>query len=275
MRYLSSAIDLGRIERRRDQIYHCSRAHRVRTMDAAARFVDAVGFSLLFASTQDIELPSLFEAVKGRRDAHIDDWDQDSDRVWVWKNDLPAARRAFYGKVLAGGKPVFISLKMLPYLFAAAGLEDVNDAYRQGRISQDAKRVYETVRVLGPTPTIALRSALGLDLRRYHRALDELQRTLVILPIGAVNEHGAWPSQIFELAARWFPRQAARARKIPVEQARRVLVARYVETVVLCTGAMIGRVFGWPRALVNGTVDDLVARRVLTKNQEWITNYVG
>ena len=271
----SSTLRLRRIEWRRDQIYHRRRAQRIRTMDQAAEFVDAVGFSLLFASTQGIELPSLFEAVKGRRDARIEDWDQDSDRVWVWKNDLPAARRAFYGKALAGGKPVFVSLKMLPYLFATTALEDVDDAYQQGRISQDAKRVSDAVRAMGPTPTIALRAALGLDVRRYHRALDELQRALVILPIGAVNEHGAWPSQIFELAARWFPRQAARAQQIPVDRARRTLVARYVETVVTCTGAMIGRVFGWPRIQVNATVDELVARRVLTKNQEWISNYVG
>ena len=244
-------------------------------MDDAARFIDAIGFSLLFASTQGIELPSLFEAVKGRRDAHIEDWDQDSDRVWVWKNDLPAARRAYYGKALAGGKPVFVSLKMLPYLFAVATPEDIDDAYHHGQISQDAKRVHDGLRAMGPTPTIALRAAVGLDVRRYHRALDELQRALVILPIGAVNEHGAWPSQIFELAARWFPRQAARAQRMDVNAARRALIVRYVETVVACTAAMIARVFGWPRVQVNETVDELVARKKLTTSQEWIVSYVG
>jgi hypothetical protein len=268
-------IDPKRIERRRDQIYRRSRAQRIRTMEDAARFVDTVGFSLLFASTQGIELPSLFEAVKGRRDAHIEDWDQDSDRVWVWKNDLPAARRAFYGKALAGGKPVFISLKMLPYLFAVTAPDDIDNAYNHGQISQDAKRVHDALRAMGPTPTIALRASVGLAVTRYHRALDELQRALVILPIGAVNEHGAWPSQIFELAARWFPRQAARAQRIAVDAARRALVARYVETVTACTGAMIGRVFGWPRVQVNATVDELVARKRLTKGQEWVFSYGG
>ena len=271
----SSSVNLNRIERRRDQIYRRSRAHRIRTMEDAARFVDTVGFSLLFASTQGIELPSLFEAVKGRRDAHIDEWDQDSDRVWVWKNDLPAARRAFYGKALASGKPVFVSLKMLPYLFAVTAPEDIDHAYDHGQISQDAKRVHDALRAMGPTPTIALRASVGLEVTRYHHALDELQRALVILPIGAVNEHGAWPSQIFELAARWFPRQAARAQKIAVDAARRALVARYAETVLACTGAMIGRVFGWPRAQVNATVDELVARKRLTKSQEWVLSYAG
>ena len=70
-------------------------------MDEAAEFIDSVGFCLLFASNQNIELPSLFEAVKGRRDVHIEDWDADSDRVWAWKNELPADRRAYYGKALA------------------------------------------------------------------------------------------------------------------------------------------------------------------------------
>lgn len=244
-------------------------------MDEAVRFIDAVGFSLLFASTQGIELPSLFEAVKGRRDAHIEDWDQDSDRVWVWKNDLPAARRAFYGKALAGGKPVFVSLKMLPYLFAVAALEDLDDAYRRGQISHDAKRVYDALRAMGPTPTIALRASVGLDSNRYHRALDELQRRLVILPIGALNEHGEWPSQIFELAERWFPRQAARAKKIDVAAARRALAARYIETVIVCNGSMIGRMFGWSHAQVTDTIDELAKHKKVTRNQEWIVNYVG
>jgi hypothetical protein len=270
-----SSFDLRTIERRRDVIYRRSRARRVRTMDDAKQFIDTVGFSLLFASKQGIELPSLFEAVKGRRDAHIEDWDQDSDRVWVWKNDLPAARRTFYGKALAGGKPVFISLKMLPYLFAVAAPDDVDDAYAHGRISQDAKRVHDALRAMGPTPTIALRGAVGLDSPRYHRALDELQRALVVLPIGAVNEHAAWPSQIFELAARWFPRQAARAQRIDADTARRALIARYIETVCACTVPMIGRVFGLSRPQVSATVDELVARKEAYKHEEWITSYGG
>jgi Winged helix DNA-binding domain len=270
-----SSVDLERIERQRDQIYRRTRALRVRTMDDAARFIDAVGISLLFASTQGIELPSLFEAVKGRRDAHIDDWDQDSDRVWVWKNDLPAARRAYYGKALAGGKPVFVSLKILPQLLAVNALESLDEAYHQGRISHAAKRVHDALNAMGPTPTTALRASVGLDTPRYHHALDELQRALMILPIGAVNEHGAWPSQIFELTARWFPRHAARAKQIDLNAARRTLVQRYIETVNAATPPMIGRVFGWSREQVMATVDELVARKRLIRNAEWILRNVG
>ncbi|MBI4785790.1 MAG: winged helix DNA-binding domain-containing protein [Chloroflexi bacterium] len=264
----------AQLEQQRDRIYRRARIQRIRTMDEAAHFIDTVGFCLLFASTQGIELPSLFEAVKGRRDAHIEDWDADSDRVWVWKNDLPAAKRAYYGKALVGGKPVFISLKMLPCLYALHATENVDEEYARGRLGLEAKRVYDTLRAVGPTPSKALRAAAGFDRaednNRYHRALDELQRSLVILPVGATLETGAWPSQIFDLVARWYPAQVARAQKLDADRARRALVKRYVQTVVAAKPPMIARVFGWSRQQIDETVADLVTRRVLKLNEDWI-----
>jgi hypothetical protein len=262
-------IDLQQIERERDVIYRRIRARRVRTMDDAAQFIDAVGFCLLFATTQRIELPSLFEAVKGRRDAHIDEWDHDSDLVWGWKNDLPATRRAYYGKAMTG-KPIFISLTMLPNVIALIAPDNLTVEYQRGRISQASKRVYDTLSAIGPTPTVALREATGLDNARYHRALDELQRALVILPVGATLERGAWHSQIFDLVSRWFPRPFERAQKIDADAACRAVVRRYVETVITTQTSMIARVFALPRDQIATTVDILAARRVLSKKDDWI-----
>ncbi len=263
----------NQIEQQRDRIYRRSRAERVRTMDEAVKFVDSVGFCLLFASAQGIELPSLFEAVKGRRDVTIEDWDADSDRIWTWKGELPADRRAYYGKALASGKPAFVSLRMLPHLIALGAPESVDHDYRHGRISLDAKRVYDALRSLGPTPTMALREAAGFDRPgsspRYHHALDGLQRALLVLPVGGTREVGAWTSQIFELVERWFPRQVAQARRIDVEVARRALVKRYVRTVVAAQPSMVARVFGWPREQVITVLQDLCRRRILSAKGEW------
>ncbi|MBI5034957.1 MAG: hypothetical protein HZB51_30900 [Chloroflexi bacterium] len=262
-------MDLSQIERQRDLIYRRKRNCRVRTMNDAARLIDAVGFCLLFASTKNIELPSLFEAVKGRRNAHIDDWDKDSDLVWVWKNDLPATRRAYYGKAMTG-KPIFISLAMLPNVIALIAPDNVNEEYRRGRISLASKRVYDTLSAMGPTPTMALRAATGLDNPRYQRAIDELQRALVILPVGATLEQGAWPSQIFDLVARWFPRQYERAQKIDSDTACRAIVRRYVETTLASTTPTIARTLGLTRDQITSAVDALVARRILSKKDDWI-----
>ncbi len=241
-------------------------------MEDAARLIDAVGFCLLFASTQKIELPSLFEAVKGRRDVHIDDWDADAERVWGWKNDLPATRRAYYGKPFTG-KPMFLSLAILPHTLALAPA-NVNVEYRRGRMSYAAKRVHDALDALGPTPTLALREAAGLDHRAYHHALDELQSARVIAPVGATIERGAWASQIFELVARWFPHESVRARQIDAATARRTLVQQYVTTVLACDEPMLARVFGWSREQTHQTVADLLARRILSKQGVWIVRYV-
>lgn len=243
-------------------------------MEHAAQFIDAVGFAWLFASTQTIELPSLFEAVKGRRDAHIEDWDADSERVWVWKNDLPATRRAFYGKVLGNGKPAFVSLAMLPALMAVNAPDDLTRAYARGDFSRDAKRVADALTALGPTPTMALAEASGVRRADFHRALDELQKRLVVSPVGALNERGAWTSQIFEITARWFARQAAHAQKLDVEQARRMIARRYIATVYATSAPMLGRVFGWSREAARETLGELCARGIALQNAEWIISKI-
>src|SRR5262245_33188649 len=99
----SRSLELRSLERKRCAHYQLEAAHRVVTAADATRYINRYSFCWLFAPRdRKLELPSLFEAVKGRRDAHIEDWDKDSDRVWTWKNDLPAARRVYYGKALAG-----------------------------------------------------------------------------------------------------------------------------------------------------------------------------
>ena len=239
-------------------------------MRTAAQFIDDVGFCLLFASAQSLELPSLFEAVKGRRNVHIEDWDADTDRVWVWKNDLPASKLAYYGKAIAG-KPVFVSLKMLPDLYAL-NARDVRTEYRHGRMSHEAKRVYDALHERGPMPTMALRAAAGFgrDTNRYHRALDDLQRALVVMPVGAVIEQGAWASQIFGLVAQWFPGEVERAERIDVRDARRAIVRRYVRTVVAVKPAQMARLFGMPREDVLSAADELIAKKILKRDGDWL-----
>ncbi len=264
-------MNLRALEKLRDKIYRRTKSRRVRTLNDAAHFIDGVGFCLLFASAQGIELPSLFEAVKGKRDAHIQDWDADSDRVWVWKNDLPAAHRAYYGKALAGGKPVFISRKLLPHFFALAAPESIAQEYARGRVSTEARRVYDALRANGPMPTMALRAATALDAKRYHHALDELQRAMVILPAGAILERGAWLSQIFALTAKWFPNEFERAQKIPAAAARATIVQQYLATVRAANVQTIARVVGWKRDELRQTVDALIARRVVVEKDGWLT----
>jgi hypothetical protein len=97
-----------------------------------------------------------------------------------------------------------------------------------------------------------------------------LQHALVILPVGATIERGAWASQIFELTARWFPHQVDRAQRLDLEGARRTLVLRYIRTVVAATPGMVARVFGWPRESIDTVIEILIKRRQVLKSGDWI-----
>lgn len=254
--------------------YQLSASKRITTIAAAARYIDRFGFCWLFAPRdRKLELPALFEAVKGKRDVHIDDWDADSDRVWTWKNDLPAAKRAYYGKAFAG-KPVFVSLAVLPYVIAALGEEDVARAYGNGALSYDAKRIYDALDALGAQPTQTLKRNAGFVGKdgntRYHRALDELQTRLVVASMGATNEGAAWPSQIFDLVARWFEAQAREARKIGVRTARGALIERYLKTVLAAPPEAVSRLLRIPRSELKSLVDEMFAAKRIRVKDRWL-----
>jgi hypothetical protein len=254
--------------------YQLDPTKRVKTPAQAARYINRFGFCWLFAPRdRKLELPSLYEAVKGKPDAHIEEWDTDSEKLWGWKNDLPAAHLAYYGKAFAG-KPVFISLKMLPYVLAALGQENPALAYSHGKFSQDAKRVYDTLAHYGAQPTQNLKRSsefIGRDGNaRYHRALDELQTRLIISPIGATNEGMAWPSQIYDLVERWYEPQAQQGRRIDLQTARRALIERYLNTVLAAPANVLSRLFAIPRADLKPILDDMHSARRLRYTGDWV-----
>ena len=267
-------MDPRSLEHQRIAHYQFASAKRVVTLSDAARFIDRFGFCWLFAPRdRKLELPALFEAVKGQRDVHIENWDADSDKVWAWKTDLPAAKRAYYGKALAG-KPCFVSLKFLPHLLAASGEADFERAYAHGAVSYDTKRVYDVLKNFGAQPTQTLKRNAGFVGKdgnaRYHKALDDLQKRLLVMPMGATNEGMAWPSQIFDLVAHWFPEQTRAAERLDVREARLVLMERYVKTVVAASPDAMARLFAIPRSEVKSLVQDLTRTKRFTAQDNWV-----
>lgn len=262
------------LDRERAAHYRLTTATRVTTLAEATRYVNRYGFCWLFAPRdRKLELPALYEAVKGKRDAHIEEWDADSDKLWGWKNDLPAAHRVYYGKALAG-KPVFVSLQVLPNVIAALGLDDVSEAYAHGALSYDAKRIYEVLDQYGAQPTQNLKRTAGFVGKdgnaRYHRGLDELQNKLVVSSIGTTNEGAAWPSQIFDLVARWFEPQHKASKKIDLHTARLTLIERYLKTVLAAPPDAIARMFGIPRPEIKPLLDELTNNKRVRIEEGWV-----
>ena len=101
----------------------------------------------------------------------------------------------------------------------------------------------------GPQHVIELRRLARLTgqsrTAAFQRALAELQADLKILPVG-VARAGAWRyAFIYEIVSRWYPDLPEQAQPIRGDQARRTLLATYLDNVIAVTVDQATRLFGW------------------------------
>jgi len=223
---------------------------RVETPSEATRFMEAVGYCLLFPS-KGLALPSLYFAMARRKPLT---WDKHSVKLWEWKDQLPRKGRAFYAKYFKG-RGTFIALNMLPSFLAmeasAAGTQDAAAFFAAGRISAEARDIWQALEGLGSLPTLELRHACKMETtagnKRFKKAMLELQRLLVVVHFGAEQETAAWASGRFEHTARAFPREIKLANNISAGEARGAIAGKYLEWHPGADAMLLARLFGWSK----------------------------
>jgi hypothetical protein len=225
----------------------------VLTPGEAVRFINSAGFCMLYP-VKNVPLTSLYYAVT-RRNPHVEfKWDRYSEMLWKWKSSIPQRKRAFYGKYFRG-RGTFISLKQLPYFLAmqetAIEPDDYGEFYSAGRITENARAIWEALATHGPLATLELRNVAKMDSKagnvRFKRAMAELQCMLIVVHFGTEQETTAWASGRFELVCRAFPKETAAARRITPEAARRAVAAKFL---ALCPSSQpkdVARLFGWTK----------------------------
>ena len=207
-----------------------------RTLEAAARFIDRVGFALLMPH-RNLPMPTLWEAIRGKPGGHpFRPWTEDSDRMWEFKDELPKRRLAFYGSLWAS-HPGFVSLELLPCLMKLWGCPPGEDgfraAYREGRLSFDANRIGEALLHSRAVNTYRLRLKAGLSQATFKRAFVELQRKLIVAKCGTDETDTTWAAEVVDLSARVFPKAHAGIRGLSFLEARE-------EALAMMTGAAPG-----------------------------------
>jgi hypothetical protein len=176
-------------------------------------------------------------------------------KIWRWKDELPKKRRAFYGKYFKG-RGTFLSLECLSLLLAAHQAVVASKAhdslYAAGRISNDARAIWQALAELGPLPTLELRHASKMetqaDNKRFKKSILELQALLIVTHSGAEQETESWASNRFDLVSRAFPQQLGQARHVAPDAARRALAARYRKLYPAAQPVQIARLFSWTKA---------------------------
>jgi len=237
---------------------------RVREENQALEFLNDVGISLLFGN-KDMELPTLWGAICGDdRPLPGTNRDRNLNLAWTWKDRLPIEGKVLYGKFLRK-KPVFISLDLAPYFYALSPnygnlAEDYLQDYEDGRLSVEAKQVFEVLLDQGALPTSRLRreAALGgkANAGRFDRALAELQMDFRIAKV-SISDANRWGyCYVYDLLPRHFAHVVEASRHIGGNEARETILVRYLRSVVAATPQQVARLFDWQP----GDVERLVAR---------------
>lgn len=276
-------ISLEKVKTYRAQTFRHQPGKRIRTIEEAVDFVNERGF-ITFWPIKDILLPSLWVAVAGDRpvaDAH----DDPGHITWGWKDSLLGSRQWYYAKVLRK-KSTMISMEAAPFFYAlsenyGSPENDYLTLYEQGRMTREAKAVYEAILDHGPLDTLALRREARLSSRendsRFDRSLTTLQADFKILPVGIARSGGWRYAFIYDIVARHHPHLPEQARFIDERAARASLLERYFLSVGAAQVRDVKLLFQWSAAYTEEAINDLVASQVLQRGQlvkdqnfEWI-----
>lgn len=258
-------LDREEIERYRDLRFRRLPRLRLQQVEDVLDFVNDVGFCFAFAA-KNSELPCAWHAACGTRDPvlprHIQH-DETVGLIWNAKDDLPAAKKLYYGKAIKK-RPTFISLEFFPYFYSLMGLPGQPEAYvaqyLRGELSPVAKRIMDALGEKTPMVTAELKIASGLahPRKRYQfdRGMAELQAKFHVVKIGEFYDPFTF---LWDLVSNRFSTEIDSARAIDAERARQRILKKYFENLLVSNPSQIYKLFGWSTDAIRASLDLLEA----------------
>jgi hypothetical protein len=269
-----------RIKEYRSYTYGYHPSSSLKTRDDAVRYVNTRGY-IYFWPINGVILPSLWGAVSGDRPVP-NEHDDPGHISWDWKDSLLGKHVWYYGKILRK-KATIISLEIAPYFYAlsenyGSPEEDYLTIYEQGRMSQEAKAVYEALLDHGPLDTITLRKTARLTSpdseSRFNKALTDLQADFKIMPVEVVDA-GSWHYAFaYDLVPRHEPSVVENARYLGELDARQKIMELYFDSVGAAQIRDLAKLFGWKPEEIRQTIDRLVQNGTVKDHQD-IENLAG
>ena len=251
------------IEIYRDRKWRREDSLKVDKADEVEAMVEDLGFCLGLTDARK-NLPSVYIAVCGRRDAHMPrnvQKDFEASRAWVLKDEVIARSKVYYAKLVKGNS-MFLAPRMIPVFNALWGCSKKGES---GILSKNAQIVLKVLRKEWEMATADLREACGFrDKADLTKAIDELQRRMKVVPQEVVYVPKF--TYIWTLAEARFPNEMAV--KMKREDAVRELARCYLE---MCGMTLLGELSGkfgfyrWESGQANHQlVDEGFAERVAT-----------
>lgn len=235
-------ISFEEFENYRDKKWRREETLKIETAPEVEALVEDLGFCLGLTDART-NLPSVYIAVCGRRDAHAPknvQKDYEMSLAWTLKDEVMMRGKVFYSK-LVKGRSMFVAPRMIKYFNAIWGVAKKDESEK---LSPDAQKVLKVLRKEWEMATSDLREAAKIHERKnLTKALDELQKCMKVVPQEVLYQPKF--TYIWTLAEARFPRELSK--KITREDAVREIARNFLN---LCGQTALGelsKAFGFPR----------------------------
>ena len=165
----------------RDRKWRREDSLKVDTAPDVEAMVEDLGFCLGLTDSRK-NLPSVYIAVCGRRDAHMPrnvQKDYEASKAWVLKDEVIARGKVYYAKLVKGNS-MFLAPRMIPVFNAIWGVPRRRE---KDELTDNARRVLKVLRKEWEMATADLRAECGFaDKKDLTNAIDELQRKMKVVP---------------------------------------------------------------------------------------------
>ncbi len=230
------------IEAFRDRKWRREETLRIEAAPMVESMVEDLGFCLGLTDSRT-NLPSVYIAVCGRRDAHTPrnvQKDHECSLAWVLKDEVMRRGKVYYAKSVKG-RATFIAPRLVPHFNAIWG---VKKGLEKTELSPTAQKVLKVLRKEWEMASSDLRTEAGItDRKELTKALDQLQMRYKVVPQEVIYEPKF--TYIWTLAEARFPKELAR--NINRETAVREIARAFLQMCGMTSIGELSKAIGLPR----------------------------
>ena len=242
----------------------------LRTLDEARRFIERVGFCLMYPMRPALLAPTFIGAWTGsdqhlpaQQHAYADPRAQEATEVMV---RLLRNHDAYEANQFEENNAFLVAGSIFPYFYALVGERNPKQAPQpkpHSEYSQLACDAFELIRRAGPISKQQMREDLGgsISFVALDHALGELWSKLRITRVDYKPEEGAF----WDVLYRWAPDAVREGIGLSVGEALSALLSKYLDCVIAADQQEVESFFGnfVPRSRVKEAINALQAAREL------------
>ena len=235
-------ISTEEIENFRDRKWRREETLKIETALEVEAMVEDLGFCLALTDART-NLPSVYIAVCGRRDAHAPknvQKDFEMSLAWTLKDEVMMRGKIYYSK-LCKGRAMFVAPRLVPFFNAIWG---VPKSREEKDLSGSANKILKVLRKEWEMGTADLRRETEITSRaRLTKALDKLQRAMKVVPLEVLYQPRF--TYIWTLAEARFPKELSK--KVARAEAVKELARAFLQMCGTTTRGEFAKALGLTR----------------------------